>query len=371
MPRPSYCLIFEDVGTNTGIGRVVSADLRIALNAGYQVSVVAQNLDQEFRDHVNWLPLYVPPRGFLLKWATARRYMRRAIGDRKFDIVHGHQPQSIALADVFTCHFITRVAYERDCLDDRKSLRGALVRLQQKAVLRLEDRIYRNWNPSTTMTYSSNLLEREFCRIYPAPPTHTVIDNSLPVLQPATEAERLNARLRLVGTENKLPVVGYLGGLDKRKGYQWVIDAMAATDKLFLLMAGQYSEGYSNPKIGSRMKSLGTIRDVETFYAACDVLLVPSLFDPMPLVVLEAIARGVPVIATEGVGNLPWLVKCNAGMEWKPGTPLEPLVNHILNHPVEFARGRALMAEQLSAESRTGKLLKVYSDILERKGGNR
>ena len=369
MSRPSYCLIFENVGPNTGIGRVVSADLRIALGAGYDVSVVTQRLDDEFKNDVKWLPLYVPPRGFLLKWATAKRFMLRALGNKKFDILHAHQPQALPMADAFTCHFLTRVAYERDCLDDRKSLRGRLVRMQQKAVLKLEDRVYRNWNPSTTMIFSSHLVEKEFCRIYVPPPLHTVIDNSMPDLPLVTDEERISARLMLLGRRPEVPVVGFLGGVDKRKGYQAVVDAIAATDKLFLLMAGPYTEGFSDSRIGVRMKSLGTIRDVATFYAACDVILVPSVFDPMPLVVLEAIARGVPVIATEGVGNLPWLIQCNAGMEWKPGTPLEALVLHLLSHTSDFANGAAAMVKELSAESRSQKILEVYDDVLARKGG--
>ena len=369
MSRPTYCLIFESVNTTSGIGRVTMADLKIAMDANYQVAVVAQNLDMNLAKEVEWLPLYVPPRGFLLKWATARHFMKRAIGDRKFDIVHAHQPQAAAISDVFTCHFLTRVAKERNCLEDRRSLRGRLVQLQQQGVLKLEDRCYRNWNPETAMIYCSSLLSTEFARLYGSPSTQVVIDNSMPSMQAITPESRLEARRKIFGDQKiDRPIVGFLGGMDKRKGYQAAIDALESTDQLFLLLAGPFTEGYSNPKMGTRVKALGIIRDVDTFYAACDVLLVPSVFDPMPLVVFEAVAAGLPVIATEGVGNLQSLLKFKTGAEWKPGTPIQPLLQALLDDAARFAIGREAMMKELSAESRKRKMMEVYKSILSRKG---
>src|SRR4051812_1647014 len=95
------------------------AQVRTALTAGWRVSVVAKFLDESLHDDVEWLRLYVPPRLFFVQWATARHFIRQALGARAFDVVHAHQPQVASLSDVFQCHFLTRVAHERGCLENR------------------------------------------------------------------------------------------------------------------------------------------------------------------------------------------------------------------------------------------------------------
>ena len=58
----------------------------------------------------------------------------------------------------------------------------------------------------------------------------------------------------------------------------------------------------------SRMAFLGVVDDIGAHIASLDVLVLPSIFDGRPVVVLEALARGVPVIASR-VGGLPELVR--------------------------------------------------------------
>src|SRR5438105_2918291 len=117
MPRTTYCMIFEAIDQSSAIAKIALAEVKLALDAGYQVSVVAKRLDESLHGKVEWLKLTVPPRGFIVKWLTARTFMKKALGGRKFDIVHAHQPQAASLSDVFQCHFLTRVAHERNCIE--------------------------------------------------------------------------------------------------------------------------------------------------------------------------------------------------------------------------------------------------------------
>ena len=58
---------------------------------------------------------------------------------------------------------------------------------------------------------------------------------------------------------------------------------------------------------GIRFEFAGLVDDVDQYLALYDVLILPSRFDGRPLVVMEALACGVPVIASD-VGGLPDLV---------------------------------------------------------------
>jgi UDP-glucose:(heptosyl)LPS alpha-1,3-glucosyltransferase len=58
--------------------------------------------------------------------------------------------------------------------------------------------------------------------------------------------------------------------------------------------------------IASRVHFVGLYPQVEHYYAAADLCLLPTLSDPFPLVVLEAMACGLPVVTTtrQGVAEL-------------------------------------------------------------------
>lgn len=359
MRAPHLCLIFEAIGDMGGIAKVAYEDVVNALQAGYRVTVVAQQLDARLRADVEWLPLYVPRRLFLLKWATARTFIRRAIGRRRFDLIHAHQPQAASMADVFTCHYLTQVAYERGCLESVNSLRSAVIRLQQLAALQLEESYYRAWNPKTHMVFCSRLLQTEFLRLYGLPPFNLVIDNACPPF-----SSRSSAKGKTWAKDTAFPVIGYLGGIDERKGFRRLLQAVRDDPGVFLLMGGPQTENFVDPELIGRMEAVGQVSDIGAFYDSCDVMVVPSFFDPNPMVALEAVARGVPVIATDGVGNLHHLLCTGAGVEWKRGDSLGGLVRDVLAHKASYAAGAERMASELSRARRAAQMMKVYQEAL-------
>ena len=241
MNPPTLCMIHEGVGNQSAIAKVAMDGVRHALRAGWQVSVVAKILEPSLRAEVEWLPLFVPPRGFLLKWLTAEHFIRAALGTRAFDVIHAHQPQAAALSDVFTCHYLTRSVHERNGLPPWRGGRSALARLQQLGALPAEDHYYRRWNPRTRMLFCSQLLREEFLRFYPPPERQEVMDNACPAPDIPSEAERRAARAKIVGRDWAGPVLGYLGGIDERKGYRQLVRALEPESDIFLLLGGPSS----------------------------------------------------------------------------------------------------------------------------------
>jgi glycosyltransferase involved in cell wall biosynthesis len=359
-------MIFEAIGPYNAIGKIAASEVRASLEAGYRVSVVAHRLDESLRNEVEWLKLYNPPRGFALKWLTARHFIRRAIGERTFDVVHGHQPQIADLCDVFQCHFLTRVAGERGCLVSGSGVGATIRRWQQQAIVRAEDRYYRRWNPTTRMLFVSELIQREFERLYGLPPKSRVFENAAPTWDPVSDTQRKQAREHYGVSHVNQPIVGYLGGLQRRKGYVELLDALAHEPGLFLLMAGQLTEGYTDRRLAGRIKGVGLI-DSREFLAACDVVIVPSRFDPCPMMVLEAAARGVPVIASEGVGNRATLLEYGAGLAWEPDQPLGPVVNALVAERDRFVAGCQHLVEERSERANMDELMNIYAHVRQAK----
>ncbi|BAZ12852.1 group 1 glycosyl transferase [Calothrix sp. NIES-4071] len=130
-----------------------------------------------------------------------------------------------------------------------------------------------------------------------------------------------------LGIKNEAKVVLYVGRFDPRKGIETLVRALRESkfygdEKLQLIIGGGsvpgQSDGIERDRIESIVDELG-LRECTTFagrlsqdilptyYAAADVCVVPSHYEPFGLVAIEAMASGTPVIASD-VGGLQFTV---------------------------------------------------------------
>jgi glycosyltransferase involved in cell wall biosynthesis len=138
--------------------------------------------------------------------------------------------------------------------------------------------------------------------------------------------DREAARAEL-GIAKDAKVVMYVGRFDPRKGIETLVRAIAESKlrengNLQLIIGGGsrpgQSDGIERDRIESIVKELG-ISDITTFpgrisqeilpiyYAAADVSVVPSHYEPFGLVAIEAMACSTPVVASD-VGGLQYTV---------------------------------------------------------------
>ncbi|HZJ56516.1 MAG TPA: glycosyltransferase family 4 protein [Myxococcaceae bacterium] len=151
----------------------------------------------------------------------------------------------------------------------------------------------------------------------PRTPVH-VIPNGIPVGPPPTLAERLAAR-RALELPDGAQVVAFVGRLSPEKAPEVLLQAVRGTD-MRVVVAG---EGPLRPSLeaearGAQVRFLGFVPDVGRVLAAADVLALPSRTEGLPMAVLEAMAAGVPVVAS-AVGSLPEVLGDGAGVLVPPG----------------------------------------------------
>ena len=121
-------------------------------------------------------------------------------------------------------------------------------------------------------------------------------------------AER-RARVRAaLGVEPATPVVLAVGRHERQKGFDVLVDAWskvrADMPDAVLLVAGR--DGPATPTLaaavarfgGEHLRLLGTRGDVADLLAAADALALPSRWEGLPGVLIEALALEVPVVAT-------------------------------------------------------------------------
>ncbi len=137
---------------------------------------------------------------------------------------------------------------------------------------------------------------------------------------------RLQARQEL-GIDPESSVILYVGRFDRRKGIETLVRAVGQSQlrgkkDLKLIIGGGsrpgQSDGLERDRIENIVKELG-MTDITTFpgrlgddilhnyYAAADVCVVPSHYEPFGLVAIEAMASATPVIASD-VGGLQFTV---------------------------------------------------------------
>jgi UDP-glucose:(heptosyl)LPS alpha-1,3-glucosyltransferase len=143
----------------------------------------------------------------------------------------------------------------------------------------------------------------------------TVIPNGVDVarFRPATVEERAASR-RELGLDPSAPVAIFIGHEFDRKGLPIALDALVRTPEVHLLVVGGTAEMMDRARtsadqlgLADRVTFAGLLPDPVRALAASDVLVLPSAYEANALVVLEALACGIPVVSTP-VGAAPDLI---------------------------------------------------------------
>lgn len=141
------------------------------------------------------------------------------------------------------------------------------------------------------------------------------IDNGIEVERFARVAPRAQAR-RQLGLPEDGPLAGFVGRLSSEKGLEVLLDALEAAGprapRLALVgdgpLRGEIEARVAQGPLRGRVHLLGHRTDTPWVYAALDLLVLPSWVEAYPMVLLEAMAAGCPVIATE-VGEVGRMVR--------------------------------------------------------------
>ena len=95
-------------------------------------------------------------------------------------------------------------------------------------------------------------------------------------------------------------VVGFIGRLSPEKNIPVILKCAELMPNVSFVIVGDGPQKNVLEKIAKKnVYFVGQRTDVEKFYASFDVLMLPSLMEGLPLVILEAMAAGTPVVASD------------------------------------------------------------------------
>jgi len=180
----------------------------------------------------------------------------------------------------------------------------------------------------------------------------------------------------------RAPVVLFLGSGYGRKGLDRLLEAFAELRRgcaeARLLVVGYDSQQASFERRAAALgqseavRFLGGRRDAEVCFAAADVYVLPTRYDPFANSTLEALASGLPVITTRGNGAHELIEERVQGSVLEnpdDARGMERALAHWLE-PANLARGRTAaraLAEQHSVEAKMRESAAILDEALAEK----
>ena len=184
-------------------------------------------------------------------------------------------------------------------------------------------------------------------------------------------------RSELAGIAGR-PIVLTAARLAPQKGLESLLGAAAMLPDAIFIIAGDGPDRAALAAqaeaagLADRVRFLGSRRDIPDLLAACDVFVLPSLIEGLPLSVLEAMAAARPVVATRVPGTDEAVVDGETGLLVPPRDPeaLAHAIRLVLSNPEQAARfgsaGRARVIADFSTQRMVAAVEQQYEELLER-----
>ena len=280
--------------------------------------------------------------------------LRRAIGGSRPDVVHAHNPGMALIAGSATIRGRKPAALAslHGVPDDDYRAAARILRLAGLPVVAC--------GPGVAAALTEHGLE----------PAATILNAVGPPPPPADRG----VLEREWGIPVDAPLAVAVGRLVHQKNHALALEALALLPGVHLAVVGDgelrgdLERLASERGLSDRVTFLGLREDARALVGAADVLVLPSRWEGLPLVALEALAAGTPVVATAARGVRELLVDGRTGLLVEPGDQkaLAGAVRRVLAEPALAAslaeEGRRL-AEQHGEEEMVRAFLELYERL--------
>lgn len=357
---PAILLLVTGLGVG-GAERMVLDLARGCQQRGHRVVVVSltgedsllQVIDASGLD-IRLLRMPKTARGF----AQGVSRLRRILRNEEIDLVHAHMPHAAILASA------VRLRMPELKVIHTSHNFGGISWQQRMALIAL-----RRWRDVDVLLAPGQHPAINAARTI-------VIPNGIPIDQAAPPDSGPRLAAPLPDDAGKGPLLLAIGRLSEQKDFGTLIDAFGQwrarrTDEARLWIAG---DGPQREALQARIlaagldgpvRLLGIRSDIPALLASADAFVMSSRWEGLPLVVLEAGAAGVPVIAPP-VGALPWLLGDDRGWLAEPAS-LAQALDACFGDPSEAGqraeRLRTMVREQFTHERFIDAHLALYRQL--------
>ncbi|NOZ22679.1 MAG: glycosyltransferase [Planctomycetes bacterium] len=294
--------------------------------------------------------------------------LRRLIVECRADVVHTHDYGAVSY-----CFFATRMLPDTSLIHTNQCLLGVYARPKQAKLLR--------WvlpRVDALVSVSEN-VRQDYLQHAPASREMRVIYNAVDLPRFQVKLSVREARSRLGLSPNDF-VVGCVGNLRPEKGQDMLLRAFrkvldGAPDAHLVLVGGgecfeKWQRLADELELGGRAHFLGIRHDVPQIMRVLDVYCLCSLCEGMPVSILEAMAAGKTIVATDVPGTNEAVENGKNGILVPPhdSDALSAALLHLYEHP-RIARslalaGRRKAEEEYSLKRIVNEYAKLYRELV-------
>ena len=280
-------------------------------------------------NNVNFHPVYRAPFqgtvGLSSSIAILLRYVTWRKRNRNIDIIHSHGhfgmwiylyryclekffPWSAELKTPLVVHFHNTVKGRKDKLEESEIDIKSISRLLDWPLAELSDKFA--IKTAAACIFVSEDLKNEAIKYYKADPKKCfVVETGVDPEKffPVGSEEKTRSRVEL-GFEPEDKVLLYVGAITERKNIHLLVEALADLPHHYkLILLGEGTEDYiddidailAKKNLKDRVRQVGytPYPDIPIAYQDADLFVIPSSFEGLPKVVMEALSSGLPVLA--------------------------------------------------------------------------
>jgi len=315
-------LICRPYSFHGGVETATAGLLSELLKRGYAVDLLSTARQPDVPGaQVRRLPTVAGPS--VLRFVSFALAARHAVRRGAYDIVQSHE--RTLEQDLYRAGEGTHRGYLR-----AMGRRPGPTQVFHRLICAMEARIFR-LETARHIVAISERDKTEIERLYETPPERvSVVYNGVDLerFHPDNRARFGPAMRTGLGLRKDDWVVVFVGSGFERKGLGTLIEALAGwrDGSWRCAVAGKgdpapYQRQATALGIGDRVRWLGPRRDVDRLYAMADVVALPALYEPFGNVHLEALAAGVPVLASARSGGAEVVHHRETGWVAEPTVP--------------------------------------------------
>lgn len=312
-------------------------------------------------------PLYSLPMSSRIDFSCGRK-LATLVRDEQYSIIHAHTPRSLMVADQAARIAKVPLVYHVHSPAGRDSTRWfhnmANAWLERHAAHRASRLI------AVSPSVRRYMIEQGFLA------SHVIcVPNGVPTID-----------VRPRSTMPKTWMLGMVALFRPRKGIEVLLEALKLARRdgsdVRLRAIGPFETPAYEAEVRALVAKLGVgkaiewtgfVTDIPSELKKIDALVLPSLFgEGLPMVVLEAMAAGLPVIASDVEGVPEAVIDRENGLLVQPGdaasmaAAIDELTSGRVDYPTLSRNAQLRHAERFSAQAMARHVAEVYDQILGR-----